>query len=163
MKENSLDQPMAENPDPGQETWLSKEEVMERYKVTDRQLEYWRDIGRIRYQKIKHLTYYLESEIQKQAKKQARPKKFLFIRKALFGKKVRDIDPPLALLIVAAFYLLLNALWGTDHWELWLIHNSTSIFLILIALCWYLIRLLVYIYRRFFEKEEEEDDDDDDE
>src|SRR5690348_363766 len=153
MKDEIPHQSSAETPDPGQEIWLSKEEVMKRYKVTDRQLEYWRDIGRVRYKKIKHRTYYLETEIQAQVKLLARPKKFLFIRKDLLGIKIRRIDPPLAILIVASCFLLSDGLRVKAPWQFWIIYNWPSIELILVALIWYLVRLIKYTWKRLFAKE----------
>jgi hypothetical protein len=157
MKDVLPHKPSPENPDSGQETWLSKEEVMKRYNVSDRQLEYWRrDRGKIRYKKINHLTYYVESEIQEQVKLLARPKKFIFIRKNLIGEKLRTIDPPLVLLLVAACLLLANGFQNTEVLLAWLIYNWAPVFLIATALLWYLIRLIIYFYKRYFEKDEKD-------
>jgi hypothetical protein len=153
MKHDSPHQPVADGPGPDQEKWISGEEVLKLFNITDRQLKYWRDTGKIVFKTIRKRSFYVESSVRAQVEKTEKPKKYWRFKSL---KDLRTIDPPLVLLIVAACLLLANGFQNTEVLLAWLIYNWAPVLLITTALLWYLTRLIIYIYKRFFEKEEKD-------
>jgi hypothetical protein len=133
-----------------EEIWISKEEVMNRYGITDRQLEYLRDEKKVRYRvpKDRRTSFYIESDIQKQARWMTRPKKSTAVRIETIQKKLRTIDPPFGILLIALCCAFLFGIKSFPFWWGWLIVNYPTSFLLLIVLIWYLTRLIKYIYKR---------------
>jgi hypothetical protein len=150
MKDDTPDQPLAETPDAGQEQWLSRDEILELFpSVTERQLKYWRDNDKIEFKTIRKRSYYLESSVRVQVEKLKTAKPYSRIINLL---ELRTIDPPIAILIVAAGFLFMNDFSFKDPWQAWFFKNWTSIELITIALGWYLVRWIRNTRKRYQEK-----------
>lgn len=151
MIDDNLNQPPPDGPIPEEEPWLSKDEIMKLFDVTDRQLVHWRTHNKIIFKTVKNRTFYKASSVQAQMKKTKRPKKYWRFKSL---RKSRTIDPPLGILIVAVIFLLPAGFKHTNNWIAWMFYNWASIFLTFIALGIYLFRLLLYTYKRLFEKKE---------
>jgi hypothetical protein len=150
MKDDTPHQLVAKTPDPDQERWLSKDEILKLFpSITERQLKYWRDNDKIEFKTIRQRSYYLESSVRVQVEKLKTAKPYSRIINLL---ELRTIDPPIAILIVAAGCLFMDDFSFTDPWLFWITKNWPSVELIIIALGWYLVRWIKNIRKRYLEK-----------
>ena len=145
MKDDSLHQPLADTPDPDQEIWLSRDEVLELFPVTERQLKYWRDTDKIEFETRRKRSFYLESSVREQVERSKAQKKSWTLRDVL---ELRTIDPPIAIIIVAVGYFFLDDFSFADPLLVSVIKKWPSIELLIIALGWYFVRWIKYIYKR---------------
>ena len=153
MNDDLLNQPSSKGANPNQEKWVSKKEIQKRFKVSDRNLTYWRGLGKISYKKIRNRTYYIASEIQAMVKKQSRPKKFVGIRKVYIKRKLDSMDAVLGVAIIALVYLWIHGVdFSVRPWWVIILDNGEVAIVLSVCLVYGLVRLIIYLWRRHFRK-----------
>jgi hypothetical protein len=149
MKDDSPIESSAETQAGEQEKWISREEALKLFNISDRTLRYWKESKKIQFKTIRQRSVYSERSVRAQVQKTEKPKKYWRFKSLT---ELRTIDPPLALLIVAACFLFVNGSEGNSLLA-WVFFNWSSVLLIITAFIWYFIRFIIYFYKRFFEKE----------
>ncbi len=151
MSKNSRNNQSSQDNDPCEEQWVSKNEILKKYDVSDRNLTYWRGIGKIRYKNVRNRTFYIESDVAAMAEKQKKPKTYFGIRKPYFPKKLKDIDPVLGAVIIGLIYTVANGI-ELPHgpWYRIILYNWTFFFIIIIAIVYGGVKLMKYGWRGFF-------------
>ena len=157
MNNDTPNKPGSEDPGPGQEKWISREEVKKLFPgIPDRQLKYWRDYKKIRSKTVRNQTFYIESDIREMVKHQSRPLKYIRARVKWVQKKLGTLDPVLLIALLTVVFLFVvnksyvkNAVY--DYWDF------ATPFLFLLAFCaiYGLIKGIQYLQAWMFPKKDE--------
>lgn len=151
MKKNSSNNHSPDENDPDKEKWVPKKEIMKKYKVRDRTLTYWRGRGKIRYINVKNRTYYIEDEVRVMVEKQNRPKKYFGIRKTYLIRKLKNIDPVLAAVVLGLAFAFANGLdFSNRVWWIFLLKNGVFSFTLLVGIIYGTVKLIIFTWNRFF-------------
>ena len=150
MKPDSSTQPAGSNHDPNPEKWVTKYEILKQFRITERQLKYWRDTKKIRSKTIKQRTFYIVSDVQLQAKSIVRPRRFLGIDIDESEKKLRNIDSILFLLILAFAFAMNNGVHFSPHFFTLITINFPVSYFIIHALILAIRRTIKFLSKNRF-------------
>jgi hypothetical protein len=153
MKDDSPQQPAPGGPDPGQEKWITKAEVLKLFNIEEHNLKYWCSINKIRAYKVSRRKYYYnENDVRAMVEKQASAKKRA--RKQFVAKKLGNIDVGVLMVILALGLLLayFSPPWGNKTFTRFEV-MLPFYWIFFFAFVYWFVRFLQYIYKRFFRKE----------
>jgi hypothetical protein len=152
MQDGSTNQSSSDNPDSGEEKWISTKEVLKIFPISGRTLKHWRDTKQIKFKTIRKRSFYIESNIRLRVEEYSQPKKFLGMRKSSLEKKLRSIDIVLGIgIVVFLFWFVTKPLNSSDPYTF---KDISFGFKMILGICVFygFLRLVIFLWKKFFRK-----------